>query len=98
MAGPAACGCRYTIKERCRRKNTMQDLIGAPVAAQLAAAGLAGSDADGWARSEPGATTEFAADAPRFSAYWRASTRLLARLPPPARRSDREREAARTIM
>ncbi len=67
------------------------------IAVQLKTAGLGGSDVDEWVRAEPGVTSEFAADSRRFSAYWRQSAALLARLPPGGQRSDREREAQRTI-
>jgi len=63
----------------------------------LNAAGLPGDAMDEWIRAEPGATTEYGSDRSRFSAYWQRSTRLLARLPPRPRRSEREQAAAATI-
>jgi thioesterase DpgC len=68
-----------------------------PSADILNAAGLGGDDVDKWTQAEPGAAGEYAADRGRFSAYWQRSTRLLARLPPRARRSEREQAAAATI-
>ncbi len=67
------------------------------IAAQLEAAGLSGAEVEEWVRAEPGVTSELAPDSRRFSAYWRQSTELLARLPQGGQRSDREREAQRTI-
>jgi (3,5-dihydroxyphenyl)acetyl-CoA 1,2-dioxygenase len=63
----------------------------------LDAAGLPGHEVNEWIRTEPGATTAYAADRNRFSAYWQRSARLLARLPPPARRNEREQTAAAAI-
>ncbi|MFL4977323.1 MAG: enoyl-CoA hydratase/isomerase family protein [Xanthobacteraceae bacterium] len=63
----------------------------------LNAAGLPGDAMDEWIRAEPGATTEYGSDCSRFSAYWQRSTRLLARLPPRPRRSEREQAAAAMI-
>jgi (3,5-dihydroxyphenyl)acetyl-CoA 1,2-dioxygenase len=65
--------------------------------AQLKAVGLSDGDVDAWVRAEPGVTSEFAADSRRFSTYWRQSGALLGRLPQGGQRSDREREAGRTI-
>src|SRR5712692_3908681 len=64
---------------------------------ELAAAGLPGHEVDDWLAAEPGAATDFAADRTRFAAFWQKSACLVARLPPPARRNERERLAARTI-
>jgi thioesterase DpgC len=63
----------------------------------LNAAGFAGDDVDEWVGADPGAAAEYASDRNRFSAYWQRSTRLLARLPPRARRSELEQAAAATI-
>jgi (3,5-dihydroxyphenyl)acetyl-CoA 1,2-dioxygenase len=68
-----------------------------PVSHRLTAAGLADSDVRAWLQAEPGATTDFASDRSRFSAWWETSARLLARLPPPARRNEGESAAARAI-
>jgi thioesterase DpgC len=67
------------------------------MAAQLKTAGLSGAEVEEWVRAEPGVTSELAPDSRRFSAYWRQSAELLARLPQGGQRSDREREAQRTI-
>jgi (3,5-dihydroxyphenyl)acetyl-CoA 1,2-dioxygenase len=67
------------------------------MAAQLKTAGLSGAEVEEWVRAEPGVTSELAPDSRRFSAYWRQSAELLARLPQGGQRSDRDREAQRTI-
>jgi (3,5-dihydroxyphenyl)acetyl-CoA 1,2-dioxygenase len=69
----------------------------ASVSHRLTAAGLADSDVQAWLQAEPGATTDFAADRPRFAAWWENSARLLARLPQPAHRNEREHASAHTI-
>ncbi|MBM3529809.1 MAG: enoyl-CoA hydratase/isomerase family protein [Alphaproteobacteria bacterium] len=63
----------------------------------LAAAGIAAKDINAWLKAEPLRTRSFAADCKAYSAFWRKSTALLAQLPPPARRQDRDRSAAITI-
>jgi (3,5-dihydroxyphenyl)acetyl-CoA 1,2-dioxygenase len=63
----------------------------------LAAAGLAAADVDAWLQAEPGQTADFPADREKFSAYWRASARLLGRLPHKPRRAAREHAAATLI-
>jgi thioesterase DpgC len=50
-----------------------------------------------WAKAAPRRITSFAADARTFGAFWRQSSRLLATLPPPAKRQDRDRVAALII-
>jgi (3,5-dihydroxyphenyl)acetyl-CoA 1,2-dioxygenase len=66
-------------------------------AEHLKAAGLAAKDLRLWLQAEPGETTDFPTDRKSFSNYWRSGTRLLGQLPPPAKRSAAEREAAKTI-
>jgi (3,5-dihydroxyphenyl)acetyl-CoA 1,2-dioxygenase len=63
----------------------------------LAAAGLPPGDVEAWLRAEPGQTADFPADREKFSAYWRASARLLGRLPHKPRRAAREHAAATLI-
>jgi len=65
--------------------------------ARLSGVGLDSDEVEAWSGAEPGPTSDLALDQPRFSGYWEKSNRLLARLPPPARRSDAEREAAQAI-
>jgi thioesterase DpgC len=45
----------------------------------------------------PSQTTDFASDHRTFSAYWEASARLVAQLPPRARRSETEHATARSL-
>ena len=61
---------------------------------RLAAAGFAPGDVRDWLQAEPGETTDFPADRKKFSGYWQKSARLLGRLPPKARRNEREQAAA----
>jgi thioesterase DpgC len=63
-------------------------------AQSLAAAGLSAADVGSWQQAEPKETTDFSSDRDRFSRYWKAGARLLGQLPSPAKRNDREREAA----
>src|SRR5438132_2178863 len=63
----------------------------------LKGAGLAGDDVRDWLRAEPDRSTDFSADRTRYSGYWLKSARLLGRLPPKARRSEREQAAAQLI-
>jgi len=70
---------------------------GSTAADVLDAAGFAGDDVEAWKQAEPRATADYASDCARFSTYWQTSTRLLARLPPRARRSEREQAAAAAI-
>jgi thioesterase DpgC len=60
-------------------------------------AGLAGDEVLAWLEAEPGATSDYASDCARFSAYWQISARLIARLPPRARRNEHEQAAAGAI-
>src|SRR5438874_152204 len=76
--------CPRRTDEGCRMNRGPDHSMSADV---LNAAGLAGDDVAEWTQAEPGAATEYASDRGRFSAYWQRSTRLLARLPPRARRS-----------
>src|SRR5690348_14120317 len=80
------------------RNNTMNRRDGQAISPQqFTAAGLAGDDVHDWLQAEPGATTDYASDRTRFSTYWQLSARLIARLPQPARRNEREQAAVRTI-
>ena len=63
----------------------------------LTAAGLAAGDVKAWLQAEPPGTGDFAADRDAFSGYWQRSAGLAARLPPPARRNDRDQAAAAII-
>jgi thioesterase DpgC len=63
----------------------------------IAAAGLDGGEVAAWLKGEPGATGDFAADRHRFGGYWQKTARLLARLPQPPHRDERERAAARAV-
>src|SRR5262245_37900029 len=78
--------------------NTMKPPDGQSISDELAAAGLANADVAHWRQAEPSATTDFAADGPRYSAFWQLSNRLIARLPPRARRNAREQAAALAIL
>src|SRR5262249_28001493 len=64
---------------------------------RLTTAGLSDQEARAWLQAEAHPTTDFADDCTRFAAFWQESARLLARLPPPARRNEGERAAAQTI-
>jgi len=70
---------------------------GQPVSAALAAAGLAGADVAAWVEADPDATTDYAADGPRYSAFWQKSKRLIATLPARSQRSAGEQAAAQAI-
>src|SRR6516225_5753924 len=63
----------------------------------LAAAGLPAGEVKAWLQAEPGETTDFPADRERFSEYWRASARLLGRLPLKPRRNASEHAAVQAI-
>ncbi|HEY1363385.1 MAG TPA: enoyl-CoA hydratase/isomerase family protein [Xanthobacteraceae bacterium] len=63
----------------------------------LTRAGLHAREAREWLQSEPGETTDFAADRRKFSAYWQKSSRLLGLLPSKPRRSEAERAGAALI-
>jgi thioesterase DpgC len=69
----------------------------ARMAEHLKAAGLTAKDVRTWQQAEPGETTDFPTDRKSFSNYWRSGSRLLGQLPPPAKRSDAERNAAKAI-
>jgi (3,5-dihydroxyphenyl)acetyl-CoA 1,2-dioxygenase len=58
-----------------------------------------GEQAEGIGVAQVGLHRErgFAADCRTYSAFWRTSAALLSRLPPPARREDRDRVAALTV-
>ena len=64
---------------------------------RLTTAGLSDQEARAWLQAEAHPTTDFADDCTCFAAFWQKSARLLARLPPPARRNEGERAAAQTI-
>ena len=70
---------------------------GANTVEALTAAGLATDDAKGWQKIEPGELTDFGTDCRNFSNFWMQSSRLLARLPRPAARQNRDRDATRLI-
>jgi (3,5-dihydroxyphenyl)acetyl-CoA 1,2-dioxygenase len=76
--------------------NDHQPLSAAP-AAELASAGLPADEVRDWLAAEPGEGTDFAADCRTHSDFWHRASRLLGRLPRPAERRDRERDAARAI-
>jgi (3,5-dihydroxyphenyl)acetyl-CoA 1,2-dioxygenase len=63
----------------------------------LAAAGLPAGAVREWLQAEPGETTDFPADRRKFSRYWEKASRLLAQLPPKARRNEREHAGAALI-
>ena len=63
----------------------------------LVAAGFSVRTVNGWLRAQPDNTGKFSADRKRFSSFWQMSSRLLGRLPPPAKRRDHERSAARIV-
>ncbi|MBV9633776.1 MAG: enoyl-CoA hydratase/isomerase family protein [Methylobacteriaceae bacterium] len=65
---------------------------------RLRAAGMAPSDIDAWNAAEPGDVDTYRRDVSRYSAFWRASSGLLARLPTKARRSAAEASAAEAIL
>jgi thioesterase DpgC len=75
----------------------MNEQSTATAQARLIAVGLDSGDVGAWVRAEPGPTSDFAADRTRFSAFWEKAARLLARLPPPARRNDAERLAGEAV-
>ena len=64
---------------------------------RLTGAGLSADDARDWLQAEPGDTTDLPADREKFAGYWQRSARLLGRLAPKARRSEREQAAAAAI-
>jgi thioesterase DpgC len=64
----------------------------------LTTAGLSAADAQAWLQSEPDGTGNFAADSQRYSRFWTTSVRLAGRLPPRARRNDKEGAAAGAIV
>jgi thioesterase DpgC len=70
----------------------------AAVVERLATAGLPGGDIREWLQAEPGETTDFPADRRKFSGYWQKAARLIGRLPPKPRRSEREHAAADLIV
>jgi thioesterase DpgC len=61
------------------------------------AAGLAPKDIKAWKRGRPIRTAGFAADRKRFGAFWKASSRLLAGLPPKKQRSPDQAASADII-
>jgi thioesterase DpgC len=63
----------------------------------LAGAGFARHDIERFMQAAPGATTDYAPDRDRFSAYWQQAAHLIARLPARAGRSGRERAAAAAL-
>jgi thioesterase DpgC len=63
----------------------------------LVSAGLPRAAIDTWRNAEPTDLTDLAADRERYGEYWRKAAQLLAQLPPPPRRGERERAAARAI-
>ena len=63
----------------------------------LTAAGLSSQEIGAWRQAEPAVTGEFGKDSAAFSAYWEQAEGLLARLPRPPQRNERERAAAHII-
>jgi thioesterase DpgC len=63
----------------------------------LNAVGLAPDAVSEWQQALPKCTASYAADRHAYADFWLRSARLVERLPPPARRSDRERAAAAMI-
>jgi thioesterase DpgC len=59
--------------------------------------GFPRDEIEAWRDAEPGAPGDLASDRVRYGEYWRRAARLLALLPPPARRGAPERAAARAI-
>ena len=72
--------------------------LGSSLKEQLAAADLAVSNIQAWLAARPGKLTDFASDKRTFSRYWEKTGQLLARLPQPARRQQKEHLAARAIL
>lgn len=63
----------------------------------LKSVGLDAAALDAWVRARPGEVSGFARDAKPFSAFFRSSKELLARLPAKARRNEAETAAAALI-
>ena len=63
----------------------------------MVAAGLPAKEVAAWRKAMPSKTGAFAGDRKRYGAYWKAAGRLLSRLPPKARRSEREDLTAQLI-
>jgi len=63
----------------------------------LVAAGLALKDIKAWKRARPVKTAGFAADCKKFGAFWKASSQLLARIPPKKERSSPQIGSAEII-
>jgi thioesterase DpgC len=63
----------------------------------LVATGLASRDIKAWKKARPTKTAGFAADRKTYGAYWKASSRLLAGLPPKKQRSPNQAASAETI-
>lgn len=61
-------------------------------------AGLPDALLEGWRNAEPKVTQAVAADRAAHGRYWRLSSELIARLPPPASRVPAEAEAAAAIV
>ena len=64
----------------------------------LAAAGLPADAVTAWNEAAPGAISTFEADRHTGSDFWLQSARLIARLPPAARRGEAEQAAAAAIV
>lgn len=63
----------------------------------VTAAGLPADAVAAWRAAAPGPADDYARDCREFSDFWLRSNRLIALLPEPARRDDRERAAAADI-
>jgi len=66
-------------------------------AGMLESAGLPKKDVKAWLAAVPKRTGSFAADRKAVSGFWEKSSRLLAKLPLPSKRQERERMAANHI-
>ena len=72
------------------------DILPLP-AGMLQSSGLPRKDVKAWLSSQPKKSRTFSADRKAVSAYWQKSSRLLAKLPEPARREHRQTMAANFI-
>src|SRR5438067_4629741 len=69
-----------------------------PAAAEcLTVVGLSVDEVRSWLDEKPEPTTQFSADAKKFSEYWIRSRGLLARLPEKRQRSEHQQTAGRVL-